>query len=126
MEFSAKLSIFNDLTTLGRYYRGYRKLMRHWRGALSLPVFELRYEELLAEPERVVREMVGFCGLEWDDACMKFHRSERHVKTFSYHQVRKPLYTSSVGRYKAYAAHLGPLIEAIGDELEQPAVATAT
>ena len=125
MEFSPKLSIFNDLGTLGRYYRGYRKLMRHWRGALSLPVFELRYEELLAEPERVVRQMVGFCGLEWDDACMKFHQSERHVKTFSYHQVRKPLYTSSVGRYKAYAAHLGPLIEAIGDELEEPAVAAA-
>ena len=125
MEFSPKLSIFNDLTTLGRYYRGYRRLMRHWRGALSLPVFELRYEELLAEPERVVRELVGFCGLEWDEACMKFHQSERHVKTFSYHQVRKPLYTHSIGRYKAYSAHLGPLIEAIGDELEEPDVATA-
>jgi tetratricopeptide (TPR) repeat protein len=119
MEFSPKLSIFNDLATIGRYYRGYRGLMRHWAQVLTLPVFDLRYERLLSEPEQTVRDLVAFCGLEWDDACMKFHETRRVVRTFSYHQVREPLYTRSVGRARAYMRFLGPLVEAIGDELEE-------
>jgi tetratricopeptide (TPR) repeat protein len=121
MEFSPKLSIFNDLATVGRYYRGYRAVMEHWKKVLTIPVFELNYERLLADPERIVREMVAFCDLEWNDACMKFHESRRHVKTFSYHQVRKPLYTASIGRYRVYDSHLGPLKEALGPALVKEA-----
>jgi tetratricopeptide (TPR) repeat protein len=115
MEFSPKLSIFQDLTTLGTYYRGYRQLMEHWERVLRLPIFTLRYETLLAEPEPVIRALVEFCGVEWDPACLRFYESKRPVKTFSYHQVRKPLYTQSIGRHEAYERYLDPLKTALAD-----------
>jgi len=89
--------------------------MKHWEGVLRLPIFTLRYEALLAEPEPVIRALVEFCGVEWDPACLKFYESKRPVKTFSYHQVRKPLYTQSIGRHGAYEHYLGPLKDALAD-----------
>jgi tetratricopeptide (TPR) repeat protein len=99
-----------DLGRLGRYYRLYEQVMAHWRDALDLPFFEINYEDVVAEPERRIRELVGFCGLEWDDRCMDFHASSRVVNTPSYDQVRRPLYSSSVGRWRNYEQHLGPLL----------------
>lgn len=106
-----------DLAELGRYYRYYWTLMQQWRQILRPPLFELRYETLLAEPERVTRELIAFCGLEWDDACLRFHESKRFVATLSYHQVRQPLYRHSIGRYKVYEPFLGPLKDAIGEDI---------
>ena len=106
-----------DLASLGRRYRGYRELMARWQETLALRIFTLRYEALVAEPERTVRELLAFCGLDWDDGCLRFHESRRHVQTYSYHQVRQPLYRGSVGRYKAYERHLGPLKTVLGDIL---------
>jgi tetratricopeptide (TPR) repeat protein len=106
-----------DLESLGRYYRRYHDIMRRWKGMLKIPIFTLRYEALLADPEPMVRSLVEFCGLPWDDACLQFHRTDRFVATFSYHQVRKPLYTSSVGRHRVYEPFLGPLKRALGDVL---------
>jgi hypothetical protein len=114
-----------DLGALGAYYRGYAQLMQHWHATLRLPLHALSYEKLIAAPERVIRELVAFCGLPWDDACLRFHASARKVSTPSYHQVRKPLYASSVGRYKAYAEHLAPLREALGADLVARAEAAA-
>jgi len=105
-----------DLGALGHYYRQYRRLMRHWAGALDLPLLEVRYEDLVARQEAVSREVIAFLGLDWDDACLRFHESARTVYTASYAQVRRPMYASSAGRWRRYAAHLGPLIEALGDE----------
>ncbi|MBI2311682.1 MAG: sulfotransferase [Betaproteobacteria bacterium] len=114
-DFSKALAFTRDLPTLGAYYREYWKLMQYWKQVLGIPIFDLRYEELVAEPERVSRALVDFCGLEWDDACLRFHESKRMVATPSYHQVRKPVYTRSVGRYKPYEPFLGPLKSALGD-----------
>lgn len=116
-EFPDGLSITHDLTTLGLYYRGYRELMQHWQQTLSLPVFTLNYEQLVAEPERNIRSLVEFCKLEWNDVCLKFYDSRRRVDTPNYHNVRQPIYARSVGRYRAYEPWLDPLKKALGDLL---------
>lgn len=120
LNFSPKLSIFRNLTTLGTYYRGYARLMKHWEAVLRLPVFQLRYEELLADPGRVIPAVLDFCGLPPHEACLRFHESKRYTHTFSYHQVRQPLYTRSVGRYRRYERHLAPLLAALGEVCGTP------
>ncbi len=105
-----------DLRNLGLYYHQYQALMNHWRQVLTLPMLEVRYEELVAEPERLSRELVTFCGLPWEDACLDYHQSERRVATASYNQVREPIYTRSVKRWEHYATHLTPLQQALAGE----------
>jgi tetratricopeptide (TPR) repeat protein len=105
------------LEAVGRGYVRYAGIMKKWRSFLSLRMLEIRYEALIAEPERQVRELLAFCGLPWHPACLEFHRSPRVATTFSYHQVRKPLYARSVGRYRHYEKHLGPLIDALGEHV---------
>jgi tetratricopeptide (TPR) repeat protein len=106
-----------DLAKLGRHYRHYQSLMQHWSPVLSLPICEIQYEDLVGEQERLTREILDFCGLEWDERCLQFHTSERIVSTHSYDQVRQPLYTTSVGRWKHYEAYLEPLIESLGSSV---------
>jgi tetratricopeptide (TPR) repeat protein len=103
-----------DLAHLGHYYREYNRLMAHWTRVLPVPIFELQYEELTAEQEAVSRRMVEFCGLEWDERCLRFNETERVVRTASSLQVRQPMYRSSVGRWKRYEKHLKPLLDALG------------
>ena len=103
----------NDLAKLGRYYRQYQRLMEHWRQVLDISVFELRYEDLVREPEKSSRAMVEFCGLTWDIRCLEFHKSERSVATASSQQVRRPIYSSSLARWQHYAKHLEPLKQAL-------------
>ncbi len=102
-----------DLTDLGAHYRAYRALMRYWRDTLAIPMLEIQYEELAAQPEEHIPKMIAFCGLEWDARCLRFHDTQRDVNTPSYEQVRQPMYTQSIGRWKHYERHLGPLIEAL-------------
>ena len=106
-----------DLDELGQYYRGYTRLMDHWRAVLPRGwMLEVRYEDLVADVEGEARRIVTHCGLEWDDACLSFDTTERSVRTASFAQVRKPVYRSSVARWRHYEQHLGPLIGAL--ELE--------
>jgi tetratricopeptide (TPR) repeat protein len=102
-----------DLASLGEYYRQYQRLMRHWRKVLDIPIFEVRYEDLVREPEQLGRAMVEFCGLAWDPSCLEFYKSERTVATASSQQVRRPIYSSSLGRWQHYADHLEPLKQAL-------------
>ncbi len=104
-----------DQRELGLHYRGYERLMEHWRAVLSDDRFiEVRYEDVVADLEGQARRLLTFCGLDWDEACLQFHQTRREVWTASASQVRRPLYDSSVRRARAYTAHLGPLIEALG------------
>jgi tetratricopeptide (TPR) repeat protein len=105
----------HDLADCGFFYRQYVTLMDHWRSVLREPFFELQYETLVADPEPTVRALLDYCGLPWDDACLRFHENPRVVHTASYKQVREPLYTRSVGRWRHYAAYLTPLVEELGD-----------
>ena len=103
-----------DLTWLGRYYRDYRRLMDHWREVLPLPILDLEYERLVTDPEPAIRELLEFCGLEWDPACLTHADTRREVRTASYAQASQPIYTSSVGRAERYREHLGALVEGMG------------
>jgi tetratricopeptide (TPR) repeat protein len=103
-----------DVRELARYYRAYAKLMEHWRGVLPARVLlEVEYEKLVQNFADEARRVVEFCGVPWTDACLAFHQTERSVQTASKHQVRKPLYASSVGR----AHRFGPLADELRREL---------
>jgi tetratricopeptide (TPR) repeat protein len=104
------------LEDLAAFYQDYERLMRHWQALLPLAFLEVAYEDLVSAPERVSRELVAFCDLEWDDRCLAYHQTQRRVRTASMAQVRQPIYTRSVGRWRHYAAHLGPLLRALGRE----------
>ena len=108
-------SYSHDLADCGFFYRQYASLMDHWRSVLEKPFFELQYETLVSDPESTVRALLEYCGLEWNDACLRFHENKRVVHTASYQQVREPFYTRSIGRWRHYAAYLRPLIEELGD-----------
>jgi hypothetical protein len=114
--FADQIQFANDLTTIGNYYLDYARLMRHWHAVLPGRIFDLQYEEVVADTERVVRALVAHCGLEWEDACLAFHRTERGVRTPSRWQVRQPMYGSSVARWKRYEKHLEPLLEVFGSQ----------
>ncbi|MEZ0370441.1 MAG: sulfotransferase, partial [Candidatus Sericytochromatia bacterium] len=103
------LEFTNDLDNLGLYYRQYQRFMAHWKSIPELGLLEAVYEETVAEQETVSRRLVAHAGLDWDPKCLDFHTSERHVRTASYEQVRNPIYTSSLQRWKPYEDWLEPL-----------------
>ncbi len=114
IHFPAGQDFTYDLADLGRYYRLYARLMDHWRTVLPDRVLDVRYEDLVADPEPQMRALLDHCGLEWEDACRDFHRNRRAVHTASAHQVHRPIYRSSVARWRRYEKHLGPLLDALG------------
>jgi len=95
------------------YHSHYERLMAHWRRVLPLRVHEVVYEEMVANQEAVSRDLVAFCGLDWDDRCLAFYKSARPVQTASKLQVRQPIYTRSVARWKRFEAYLEPLRDAL-------------
>jgi hypothetical protein len=74
--------------------------------ALEVPVLEVRYEELVRDPETQFPRIIEFLGVEWDEVCAKFHESKQTVRTLSYDQVNKPLYTTSAGRHTNYEKYI--------------------
>ena len=88
--------------------------MRHWRQVLTIPMMEIQYEELVADQENKSHELVKFCGLEWDDRCIDFHKTKRFIGTASFEQVKQPMYTKSAGRWKNYEKHIDPLKKSLG------------
>ena len=99
-----------DLRDIGRYYVLFDRLLAHWRQVLPGKVLEVSYESLVAEQERTTRELLEFCDLPWEAQCLDFHTNAAPVATASSVQVRAPLYGTSVGRWRRYAAQLEPLI----------------
>ncbi len=104
-----------DLGDLGKHYREYQRLMKHYRDETGIPMLEVKYEELVSDTEKVSRQMIEYCGLEWDERCLKYYESDRIMRTASYDQVTQPVYSRSVNRWKHYEKHLQPLIEALQD-----------
>jgi tetratricopeptide (TPR) repeat protein len=105
-----------DLAELGQYYVHYARLMDHWRKVLPQDAFlDVQYEDIVADQEAQARRLIEYCGLEWDDACLDFHKTQRSIRTASVTQVRQPIYTSSVERWRHYEKFLGPLLDALGD-----------
>ncbi|BAV35040.1 sulfotransferase [Sulfuricaulis limicola] len=109
--FNDTMEFAYDLGTLGRYYVRYISLMRHWHAVLPAgSILDLRYEDLVADPEGQTRRLLDYLGLPWDDNCLAFHRNKRHVKTASVAQVRQPIYKTSVARWRHFENHLQPLL----------------
>lgn len=123
--FSCFTKLFSDgqpwsyeLGELGRHYRSYSATMAHWRAVLPPgAMLEVRYEDVVADLEGQARRILAHCDLGWNAACLDFKRVRRPVRTASAGQVRRPLYQSSIGRWRAYAGMLRPLVDALGPEL---------
>ncbi len=113
--FTAEQSFCYDQAELGRFHLDYQALMAHWRAVLPAEAFlEVDYEAVVADLESEARRMLAFLNLPWDEAVTKFHQTRRPVRTASVNQVRRPLYTTSTGRWRAHEGNLAPLIEALG------------
>lgn len=98
-----------DLGDIAHWYRQYHRLMTHWKQLYGADIFDLDYEELVERPRETIAALLDFCGLEWDETCLDFHKAKGAVKTASVWQVRQPLYSASVGRWRNYARQVEPL-----------------
>jgi tetratricopeptide (TPR) repeat protein len=114
-DFRTGLGFSFDLRELGLFYRDYEVLMAHWRAGLPPHRFtEVMYEELVSDVETEARRLLSFCGLEWHPACLDFPHTPRQVRTLSALQVRQPVHRQSIGRWRPYVKHLGPLLDSLG------------
>ena len=107
--FADQISFASNLEALGQYYLDYHRLMQHWHSILPGRIFDLSYEELVGDTDRQVRGLLEHSELGWEDACLQFYESDREVRTPSRWQVRQPIYSSSVERWRNYESHLQPL-----------------
>jgi hypothetical protein len=103
-----------DLDDFSHYYAQYQRIMEHWRRVLPVPMLERQYETAVAEFEASSRQLVDFCGLDWQDSCLEFHKTQRTVRTASIRQVRQPVYTSSIGRWRDYETDAPEAFRRIG------------
>jgi len=109
-----------DLGELGRYYGKYRELMEHWQKVLPEGFMTtVVYEDVVADTEKEAKRLIEFLGLPWNEKCIEFHKSDRPVKTASVAQVRRPIYKTSVRRWKKYGPGLQPLVDAIDGKAEK-------
>ena len=90
----------NDPEHIASRFQQYRRMMDHWGSVLPAPIHDVDYEETVDDLESVARRLIAACGLEWDPACLEFHRNERPIRTASVTQVRQPIYTKSVARWR--------------------------
>ena len=98
-----------NLQTLGEYYLEYERIMAYWRALPGIDLFEIQYEDLVADQQTLSRKMLEYVGLEWDDRCLAFHKNARAILTASNQQVRQPIYKDSIDRWKRYSNELEPL-----------------
>jgi hypothetical protein len=108
-----------DMTRLGQYYRACREVMAHWKVVLPGRILDVSYESIIADPEAESRRILEFCGFDWEAGCLEFHSRKRAVLTASVMQVRQPIYRSAIAKWKPYAKHMRPLVEALGDALSE-------
>ena len=109
-----------NLKELALYYKGYNKLMRHWNGVLGDWYISVSYENLIESSEYETRQILEFCGLNWEDKCLEFYNSKRRVESASAVQVRQPIYKSAVNRWRNFERHLDELIEELGPLVHLP------
>jgi hypothetical protein len=110
-----------DFSDLAKYYIAYSRMMQHWRDVLGDWFMDVSYESLVDAQENVSRVMIEFCGLEWQEACLEFHRNDAPVATASSAQVRQPVYREALQRWRKYEAQLQPLaglLRQVGIDIE--------
>ena len=119
-QLGAPLSYATDLADTAHYYRQQERLVERWRELLGENIFTVDYDELVRDPEPVLRELLDFLELPWDPACLEFQQARSQVKTASVWQVREPLHTRSSGRWRNYRPHVGE-IDALTEQGEKDA-----
>jgi LPS sulfotransferase NodH len=102
---------------LGQFYGLYYNLMQHWQQIEGIGLIDISYEELINDQKTQTQRLLDACGLEWNDACLDFHKSDRPVMTASVNQVREKLYNKSIQRWKHFEDHLTPLINTLNNVL---------
>ena len=102
-----------ELRELGQNYLQYQRLMSHWQTLFPGEIFTVQYEDLVMDQEKVSKQLIEYVGLEWDENCIDFQDNERNVMSPSNMQVRRPMYKSSMNRWKLYEKQLQPLIEVL-------------
>ena len=107
------------LTEIGNYYRQYVRLMDHWDRVLPGFVLRVQHEDVVDDLEGQVRRVLAFCGLPFEQACVDYHRTERSIRTPSSEQVRQPIYRSGLEQWRHYKQWLGPLKEALGEDVRR-------
>jgi tetratricopeptide (TPR) repeat protein len=115
--FSTGQEFSYSIDDIARYYRTYLELMRHWNAALPGRILKVQHEGLVDDLEGSVRQILEFCGLPFEPACLDFHKTERSVRTASSEQVRQPIFREGLDQWRNYEAWLEPLQEALGDAL---------
>jgi hypothetical protein len=105
------------LDRVGQYFKEYRSMMEHWHSALPDRILEVNYESVVADLESQVRRLLDHCNLPFEESCIRFHETERAVRTASAQQVRQPIYRTGVAHWQNYDEWLEPLKQAIGPEL---------
>ncbi len=119
--FSASQHYSYDLGELGRHYCRYRQMMAHWRSVLPPgSILDVSYEDVVDDLEGQARRLIDYCGLAWDDRCIDFHRADRPVQTASAAQARRPLFRSSLQRWRKYEPSLGPLLRELSGVKTEP------
>lgn len=106
-----------DLTDIGRYYADYVELMAHFDQVLPGRVHRVIYEQMVSDPEAETRRLLEYCGLPFEEACLRFYENDRAVRTASSEQVRKPIFTDAADHWRNYDMWLGPLKAALGPVL---------
>jgi tetratricopeptide (TPR) repeat protein len=106
-----------SIPDIARYYRTYLELMRHWDAMLPGRILRVQHEDVVDDLEGNVRRILDFCGLEFEPACVEFHKTERSIRTASSEQVRQPIYREGLDQWKHFEPWLGPLGDALGDAL---------
>jgi hypothetical protein len=103
-----------SIDDIARYYRGYVELMRHWDEVLPGRVLRVQHEDVVEDLEGSVRRILEYCDLEFEPACLEFHKTERSVRTASSEQVRQPIFKEGLDQWRHFEPWLGPLKDALG------------
>ena len=105
-----------DLKRMGKHYREYVDMMQKWKEVLpESTILDVRYEDMVSDLETQSKRLANYIGMEWDEACLNFHKTDRPVRTASVAQVHKAIYTTSINRWHKYKPYLKPLLDEIGD-----------
>jgi hypothetical protein len=104
-----------DLKVLAENYLHFLNILKFWRNECPGSFYEIRYEDLVGNPEAEARKLVDHCQMDWEDVCLSFYDNKRSVKTLSSVQVRQPIYSSSVGAWRRHEKDLEPLIQILRD-----------
>ena len=111
-DFNSLHSYATRLQDVANYYTDYyQALMTHWQNTSTIRIHDVVYEDLVENQEAVSRGILEYCGLDWDERCLDFHKSRRVAATLSYDQVRQPMYKKSKERWRNYEKHISPLLE---------------